>query len=162
MKDTSVQQVIDQANIISTINHFWFSVDTRDYDAMRSCLTEQVDFDYSALYGTSMPSKADELVEEVRRDHDGFQATQHVTTNHYVTINGDTAQCIANFQVQHFLPNDRISNFWRLGGRYVFSLLRTQDGWKIHGCVINVSWTDGDLQLVEIAHEQSQQQRTQD
>lgn len=155
MKDIDIQRVIDQTDIIRTINGFWFSVDTRDYETMRSYLTEQVNFDYSALFGTSMPPTADELVEEVRLNHSGLRSIQHITTNHYVKINGDIAQCVANFLAQHFLPNDRGGNFWTLGGRYTFNLQRTQDGWKIHGCVISVSWTDGNLQIFELAHEQA-------
>jgi hypothetical protein len=154
VNDSALQRVIDQADIIDTLNRFWLNVDTRDYKAMRDCLTDEVDFDYSALFGTSMPPKADELVENVRGNHSGFRATQHITTNHLVTIDGDTAQCLVNFQAQHFLPNDRGSNLWTLGGRYLYSFARTQEGWKIHGCVISVSWTDGNLQLFELAHQQ--------
>lgn len=154
MNNIDIQRVIDQTDIINTLNRFVLSVDARDYDAMRACLSDQVNFDYSALFGTSMPPTADELVEQVRSNHSGFRAVQHITTNHSVTIDGDTAQCLANFQAQHFLPNDRGSNLWTLGGRYLYSLVRTQEGWKIRGCVISVSWTDGNLQLFDLAQQQ--------
>lgn len=154
MNGINIQRLIDQAEIINLINFFLFSVDTRDYDAMRSCLTEQIDFDYSALFGTSMPPFADELIEEVRRNHQGLRGIQHITTNHYVTFNGDTAQCQANFQAQHFLPNDRGSNLWTLGGRYLYNLVRDGGDWKICGCVISVAWTDGNLQIFDLAHQQ--------
>lgn len=99
-----------------------------------------------------MPSKADELVERVRADHTGLRSVQHIVTNHYVTINGDDTQCSVNFQAQHFLPNDRGSNDY---GRWevVTSIAeaRTQVGWKIQGCVISISWTDGNLQIFELA-----------
>lgn len=153
MNDIDIQRVIDQTDIINTINRFYLSVDERDYTAMRTCLTDEVAFDYTALFGTIMPTTADQLVENVRNNHRGFRATQHITTNHYVTVDGDTAQCSANFQAQHFLPNDRGSNLWTLGGRYLYSLLR-QGGWKIHGCVLSVCWTDGNLQLFDLAHQQ--------
>lgn len=151
LTDLDLQQVTLRANIINTIHRFLFSVDTRDYAAMRSCLTDEVNFDYSALFGTSMPSKADELVERVRADHTGLRSVQHIVTNHYVTINGDVTQCSVNFQAQHFLPNDQGSNLWTLGGRYVYCLVRTQAGWKVQGCVISISWTDGNLQIFELA-----------
>lgn len=110
MNDINIQRLSDKAEIIELINLFLFSVDTRNYEAMRSYLTEQVDFDYSALFDTSIPPTADKLVEEVQRNHQGLRGLQHITTNHHVTLNGDTAQCQANFQAQHFLPNDRGSN----------------------------------------------------
>lgn len=152
MDDNDIQSIIDQTNIISLINLFYLSVDKREYTVMRTCLTNQIEFDYTALFGTVMPSTADELVENVRDNHKGFRATQHITTNHYVTVNNNTAECVANFQAQHFLPNDRGSNLWTLGGRYTYSLVQTEAGWKIHGCIISVSWTDGNLQLFELAH----------
>jgi hypothetical protein len=67
-------------------------VDERDYTAMRTCLTDEVAFDYMALFGTIMPTTADQLVENVRNNHRGFRATQHITTNHYVTVDGDRAK----------------------------------------------------------------------
>ncbi len=155
MNDTNIQQAIAKTEIIDVINCFLFSVDTRNYEAMRSCLTEQVDFDYSALFNTSMPPIADQLVEEVRRNHQGLRGLQHITTNHYVTLDGDTAQCQANFQAQHLLPNDRGSNLWTLGGRYLYSLVRDDTGWKICGCIISVAWTDGNLQVFDLAHAQN-------
>ena len=99
--------------MINTIHYFLLSVDTRDYAAMRTCLTDEVNFDYSALFGTSMPSKADELVERVRADHTGLRSVQHIVTNHYVTINDATAQCNVNISVS-----------WTEGNLQIFDLAR--------------------------------------
>lgn len=153
--DFDSQQVVERANIINAIHRFLLSVDTRDYAAMRTCLTDEINFDYSALFGTSMPSKADELVERVRADHTELRSVQHSVTNHYVTIDDAAAQCCVNFQAQHFLPNDQGSNLWTLGGRYVYHLVRTQAGWKIQGCVISVSWTEGNLYIFDLARQQA-------
>ena len=155
MSTSERSQLTDEANIIKLINRFYFSVDLRDYVAMRNCLTDKVEFDYTALFGTQMPSNADELVENVRLNHQGLQGTQHITTNHLVTLEGDTAKCRANFQAQHFLPNDRGSSLWTLGGRYLYSLVRVQEEWKISGCIVDVIWTDGNLQIFDLAHERA-------
>lgn len=48
LTDLNLQQVIDRANIINTIHRFLLSVDTRDYAAMRTCLTDEVNFDYES------------------------------------------------------------------------------------------------------------------
>jgi hypothetical protein len=78
-----------------------------------------------------------------------------LTTNHLVTVEENTAKCHVNFQAQHFLPNDRGSSLWTVGGRYLYSLIRTKGEWKIYGCVIHVAWTDGNLQIFDLAHEQA-------
>lgn len=150
-----IQRVIDRSDIIHTLNGFVLSIDTRDYTAMRAYLTDEIDFDYSALFGTTMPSSADELIKDVRKNHAGFRGLQHLTANHFVTVDGDRATCTANFAAQHFLPNDRGGNLWAVGGRYDYQLMRTQEGWKICGCTIHVSWTDGNLQLFDLAHQLS-------
>lgn len=103
-----------------------------------------------------MPSKTDELVEQVRAEHTGLRSVQHIVTNHYVTINGDNAQCSVNFQAQHFLPNDQGSNdYGRWGVDTSITRVRTQAGWKIQGCVISISWTDGNLQIFDLARQTS-------
>jgi hypothetical protein len=87
----NTQCLIDQANIVALINRFYLAIDERDYQTMRTCLTNDVKFDYSAWFRTIMPSTADESVEEVSRNHRGFRSTQHITANHLVSIEGDMA-----------------------------------------------------------------------
>jgi hypothetical protein len=146
-------RAIDQIDIIATINKFFFGVDERDYAAMRSCLTDKVEFDYSRLFGTKMPPTADELIENVRQNHTGLRATQHLTANHLVSVSGEKAECTVNFQAQHFLPNERGSGLWIVAGRYKFVLSRTSDGWKIRDCTIFPTWTDGNLNIFDLARE---------
>jgi hypothetical protein len=50
----------------------------RDYATMRNCLTDEIEFDYTALFGTQMPPTADELVENVRLNHQGLKGLQHI------------------------------------------------------------------------------------
>jgi hypothetical protein len=153
MTRSDIQSVIDQVEIVNLLNRFVLSIDTRNYPTMRACLTGRVDFDYSALFGTVMPTAADELIENVRQNHAGLRSVQHLTANHVVTVDQDSATCTANFIAQHFLPNDRGGNSWTLGGRYDYKLTRTSTGWKICDCIIHVAWTEGNLQIFELARE---------
>ena len=155
MNNNHLQQLTDEADIIKLINLFYFSVDLRDYKMMRNCLTDEIEFDYTALFETQMPPTADELVENVRLNHRGLRGTQHITTNHLVTLEGNTAKCRVNFQAQHFFPNDRGNSLWTLGGRYFYSLIRIQEEWKIFGCIVEVIWTDGNLQIFDLAKDQA-------
>ena len=157
--DENVKRIVDHIDIISLVNRFFMSVDERDYAVMKNCLTERVEFDYSRLFGTKMPPTAGGLVENVRQNHAGLRATQHLTANHTVTISGDRAECTANFQAQHFLPNERGTSLWMVAGRYKFALTRTSGGWKIRGCTIFPTWTDGNLNIFDLAHEQAKNNR---
>lgn len=71
MNTSDCQQTIDTLDVINVFNRFALSVDRRDWNTMRNCLTDTVDFDYSAL-NASMPLSADALVEQVRSDQSSF------------------------------------------------------------------------------------------
>ena len=67
----------------------------------------------------------------------GFEATQHIITNHVVTIDGDRATCVAYVQAQHFNPQ----GMYTVGGYYTNTLVRTPEGWKISKLKLTPTWT---------------------
>ncbi|MEV8636633.1 nuclear transport factor 2 family protein [Streptosporangium sp. NPDC051023] len=60
-----------------------------------------------------------------------FDATQHLITNHLVTVDGDTAVCTASFQATHRLPDPFGSSLWTLGSTYRFGLVRSDGAWRL-------------------------------
>ncbi|MGW0659536.1 nuclear transport factor 2 family protein [Streptodolium elevatio] len=83
----------------------------------------------------------------------GFDATQHLITNHMVDVTGDSAVCTAAFQATHRLANPFGAPLWTLGGDYRFDLARSGDGWRITGVVMTATWADGNKDLATLAAE---------
>ncbi|MGW0313599.1 nuclear transport factor 2 family protein [Streptomyces flavidovirens] len=82
----------------------------------------------------------------------GYDATQHLITNHLVDIEGDTAVCTAAFQATHRLATAHGSALWTLGGTYRFGLVRTAGhGWRISSVVMTTVWADGNQHLPALA-----------
>lgn len=147
--------LIDESEIARTLNQFVRAVDTRDYALMRSCLTGQVDFDYSEL-GTSFPSDADQLVAAVRERHRGLHGVQHVTSNLIVEIDGDRAECHCNYLATHSFPNPLGGHLWTVAGRYRYRVVRLEGAWKIAACKIWVTWASGNRGIFDLARRAAQ------
>ena len=137
--------------VIDTVNRFFLAVDTRDYPAARALLTDDVDFDYSRMFGATMPNTADQMIEKVRANHAGLQGIQHLISNYIVEIDGDTAHCRSNYIAHHWFPNPQGDSTWAVGGRYQHRLLHTGGLWKLHGGVIEVAWTKGNRAIFDLA-----------
>jgi len=137
--------------VIDTINRFFLAVDTRDYATARSLLTEQVDFDYSRMFGATMPNTADGMIEKVRANHAGLHGIQHLISNHIVEIDGDIASCRSNYIAHHWFPNPQGDATWAVGGRYQHRLQGTGGLWKLQGGVIEVAWTKGNRAIFDLA-----------
>ena len=93
--DENPQPLLDQAEIRDTVIRFAVSLDLKDWVQCRSCFTDEIHSDYSDLRGDA-PSlvSADEFVAQ-RRKALGHLKTQHVSTNHLITIQGEQATCVS-------------------------------------------------------------------
>ena len=129
----------DHQEIVQLINLYGLAMDTRRWDLFDRIFTEHVDADYG-------PTSHWHDRESFRRDfgsfHEVFDATQHVMTNHLVTIEGDTASAHTFGQwrlVRHAAGDPPV---WDGSGWYDDTLVRTPGGWRIAKRVCRVVfWT---------------------
>jgi len=94
---------------------------------------------------------SDQWTQMVKAGISGFEATQHISSNHVHTLNGDRAVCVSYMQAEHFLRTDNGMKECTLGGYYTNDLVRTDDGWKISRCTLKVTWSRGDYGVFELA-----------
>jgi hypothetical protein len=78
-------------------------------------------------------------------------ATQHMITNHVITLEGDHATCVAYVQARHHLPNEKGNSDQVTYGYYTNRLVRTVEGWKIRGRKLTVRWNEGNMHIFELA-----------
>lgn len=144
----------DHAAIIALTVRMSWHLDHCEWEQLPDLFTDEVYADYTSLNGGEaavIPSKS--LVEKWRSNRSGLSATQHLVSNHLVTIGdgGDAATATAMFQATHVLPNRYGGPIWTLGGSYSYGLVRTDSGWRIGALTMTIIWADGNRHIRDLA-----------
>jgi hypothetical protein len=148
--------VTDKLEIIEICTRLAWHADRREWDELASVFAPRVLLDYTSLNGGEPATLTpQQIVAGWSQALNGFDATQHLITNHLVTVSGDEAVCAAMFQATHRLANPHGSPLWTLGGQYRFDLVRTAGGWRIAGLVMAATWAEGNQQLAALATERA-------
>ncbi len=100
----------------------------------------------------------DDWIESVRSGLSGFDATQHISANHLIEIEGDRAHATSDFQASHMLDGERVV----LAGWYDTRLRREGGRWRIARSQLNATWTQGPVSLYAQAAERFAATQSQD
>jgi hypothetical protein len=150
--EAKLTYLLDRLAISDVQLRYATGADTRDWVLYRSCFTDEIDTDFTSVFG-GQPRRgnADRFVEAARRFLTGLKVTQHMITNHVITIEGDEAICVAYVQARHHLPNGTGDADQTMFGYYTNRFVRTPDGWKISACRLTVTWNSGNWGIFELA-----------
>ncbi|HEX8830590.1 MAG TPA: nuclear transport factor 2 family protein [Longimicrobium sp.] len=134
----------DRAEVVDTVLRFALALDTHDWPVLRGCLADAVEVDYSAFRNEPPGTlAADEFVAR-RADALGGLRMQHLSTNHLVEIDGDTATCRSCYVIHRVHPDLADGeNTLDTAGHYVHRLARTPAGWRITGITQTLLWSRG-------------------
>ena len=147
-----IESAADRLAVIETCTRMAWHADQREWDALRDVFTDEVRLDYTSLQGGEPATVSrDQLVESWAGLLGQLQATQHLLTNHLVTVSEDTASCTAAFQATHLLPNAHGDPIWTLGGSYRFELVRNGPTWRISAVTMAATWASGNQQIMSLA-----------
>ena len=150
--ENQLRFLLDRAAISDVQLRYATGVDTRDWPLFRSCFTDEIEIESSSAVGSpSQHIKTDDWVELVRRTINGMKATQHMITNHVITLNGDEATCVAYVQARHHLPNETGGSDQVMYGYYTNRFVRTAEGWKMRARKLTVLWNEGNMDIFEVA-----------
>jgi len=88
-----VQALLDRQAVVDTVVRYAWALDAKDWALARSCFADAVEADYGDLRG-GRPERvpADAFVARRREALERLD-THHLSTNHLVTLDGDTAIC---------------------------------------------------------------------
>jgi 3-phenylpropionate/cinnamic acid dioxygenase small subunit len=154
MDDARLQLLLDRAEISDLQLRYATGLDSRDWPLFRSCFTDEIETDFTSVFGGE-PRKvsADRWTEAARRSLSGLQATQHMITNHVITVanDSDNATCIAYVQARHYLSNDTGDHTQNMFGYYTNRFVRTPAGWKIRACKLTLTWQTGNWGIFALA-----------
>ena len=138
----------DRVAITDVVNNVGTLADLRQWSQLQQLFTEQVTVDYTSLFpGEVQNISSEQLMTQWQSTLPGFDATQHMITNHQITVNGDEATVIAYVRATHKLGDE----MWVVGGCYVDELVRSDDGWKVKSIQYNALYESGNRALVEQA-----------
>jgi hypothetical protein len=151
------ERLLDRLAVSDLVHRYATAVDTRDWSLFRLCFTERPEFDLSTWNGVPAARvRADVWAKGVRAGLSGFDATQHLSANHVITLEPDGAHCTSQMQARHFLDGE----CYTLGGHYDNAMLPTPEGWRIDRCRLTVTWHDGPRELFERASARFAESRT--
>lgn len=128
----------DRLEISDLLVRYATAQDTRDWDLLASCFTEDATLDYD----TSGVFDRSHFVEHCQAGLAPMKATQHHVTNHVIAVDGDAARSTSYVLAQHVRADDVT---FILGGIYHDDLVRTGDGWRIAARRFVTTWTAGRL-----------------
>lgn len=125
----------DGLDVVNVVNRYFQLSDAKDFDGARTLLADEITVDFGGVNPDAQGAiSADDMARSAARLVGPVALTQHMITNHVVTIDGDDATVAFYEQALHHHPalgEDASVSTWTLYGRGEFSLRRTFDGWKI-------------------------------
>lgn len=142
----------ERDEIVETCVRMAWLADHRRWDRFDEVFADRVHVDYTSIGGGEAADlRREELVSSWRATLGELDATQHLTGNHLVSIDGERAECTASFQATHVRANPQGGPLWVLGGDYRFTLELTPKGWRIDAVTMTAVWADGNQQLMALA-----------
>jgi hypothetical protein len=136
--DSGLRLLLDRAEISHVVYCYAAALDRLDWPLMRGVLADRVTIDYSSFDRTiNREMSADEWVSMLKLLV-GSVRTQHISTNHRHTIEGDTAECHSYMQSARLLTGPDGDYYVTLYGQYTHGLARETGGWKITKCVLEL------------------------
>jgi hypothetical protein len=142
--DRPMNSSTDRDEIIDAVNRIGLMADRRDWQACRAAFSDRVETDYTSLNGGQPAAvNANDLINGWNSFFTKtFKTTQHLIGSHVVTITGDTAVCLSNFQAHHVYLDGQ-KGTWTLGGFYEHGLVRTSQGWRVNHMKMTWTWEHG-------------------
>lgn len=130
----------DREDIIELLNLYGFAMDTRRWDLFDRVFTPDCDVDYGP---TSSWTDRERFKADFGTFHELFDATQHVMTNHLVTVEGDRAwsHTYGSWRLIRHAAGD--PPVWDGTGYYDDEWRRTGQGWRIARRVCRVVYWTG-------------------
>ena len=136
----------EAVDVINTINIYPVALDTQTWDLFDLAFTDDVTADFG---GAAVWHDLASLKEAFAFIHAPFEATQHVTTNHQVVIDGDRATCLSYVRGTFIRTVPEGGNMFDSGGWYDDQLVKTAKGWRINHRVCRMQWWTGNPAVLE-------------
>ena len=134
----SPAQLAQRAEIGDVVLSYATAIDGRDWNLLRSILTDPVHIDYSSMGSLNDDMPAEAWVTRLKSLY-GFDATLHMISNLTFRVSGETAVCTSYVNAMHFLNDAGREYGAHACGVYVHELVRSGGAWKIRKCTFRLA-----------------------
>ncbi len=136
---SDLQTLLDRAAISDLLIDFARCLDVRDWDGYLANFA--ADGVLVLPFGTFTGREA--IAAHATHGLDAFDATHHVSTNHAIAIEGDTASSRSYLLVAHVPDAAAPGDHGDAGGWYDCRYRREADGWRFTRVALTVVFTTG-------------------
>tara|TARA_B100000131_G_scaffold317529_1_gene359706 strand:- start:1194 stop:1658 length:465 start_codon:yes stop_codon:yes gene_type:complete len=144
MSEKQVDQLEEKQKIVDlTIAYTWI-IDHGPREKLREIFSEDAVF----IIDTRHLNGIDEIRGKIERTLGGLSASQHIVSNHQVSIDGDTATSRCYLHAQHTLDGTEGGDNYVMAGRYIDRLSRLGNEWRITERQLMLDWTEGNPQVL--------------
>ena len=144
MPGKEVNQLEEKQRIIDlTIAYTWI-IDHGPREKLQEVFTEDAVF----IIDTRHLNGIDEIRGKIERTLGGLSASQHIVSNHQVSIDGNTATSRCYLHAQHTLSGTEGGDNYVMAGRYIDKLIRVDNKWRITERQLMLDWTEGNNQVL--------------
>ncbi len=142
------------AEIRDLVTKMFVYTDRRRWDDLADVFADRVTLDWTALLCGEPATIAGAEVGSIWKGlMSGWRATQHLTGNLLVRIDGDEASVSVDAQATHYLPDDLGDSRWVLGCYYDMRARRSAIGWRLVEVTLHPLWSTGNRDLLRRAAE---------
>ncbi|GGU03423.1 nuclear transport factor 2 family protein [Actinomadura citrea] len=137
--------LVDRAAISDLLIDFARALDDQDWKSYAANFTEDGAVIISPLVAKTITHRGREgLAEFVAGNLGRYAGTHHLSTNHAITLDADTADARSAFVAAHlFDTHDPLRHADGAGWHY-WKLRRTPDGWRIAQLTLEVCYLSGE------------------
>jgi hypothetical protein len=144
MTEKQIHRLEEKQKIVDlTIAYTWI-IDHGPRERLREIFTENAVF----IIDTRHLNGIDEIRGKIERTLGGLSASQHIVSNHQVSIDGDTATSRCYLHAQHTLTGTEGGDNYVMAGRYIDKLVRVDSEWRIAERQLMLDWTEGNNRVL--------------
>ena len=144
MTEKQIHRLEEKQKIVDlTIAYTWI-IDHGPRERLREIFTENAVF----IIDTRHLNGIDEIRGKIERTLGGLSASQHIVSNHQVSIDGDTATSRCYLHAQHTLTGTEGGDNYVMAGRYIDKLVRVDSAWRITERQLMLDWTEGNNRVL--------------
>jgi hypothetical protein len=141
---------LDRLEIIELQSIYAWGIDGRDGSAFSLAFTDDIETEYGYV---GRHRGLEFFTRWMDAFHAPFDATQHLISNHALTVDGEDvvyrSYVVANIALKGAPGGDHLSG----GGYYTDRVARTGAGWRIRARTVKNLWRTGNVGILDVGKE---------